>query len=133
MREIKYAREADVKKRVRVLLNKYEWFWWCPPANGFGKIGVSDFNALKNGVFIAIETKFGNNKPTEHQKAFLDSIRAEKGYGFVVSDRNVQFLEQFLEVFGRSVELVLKGEKPSTEDGSQMLNALKALTEDIVA
>jgi hypothetical protein len=128
-----YRNEADVKKQVKRLLNKYEWFWWCPPANGFGKIGVSDFNALQNAVFLAIETKFGKNKPTDHQKAYLDSIIAMKGYGFVVSERNIEFLEQFLDAFSRSIELIKKDQKPSPDDGSMMLNAIRALTEDLFA
>lgn len=132
-KEIVYKREADVKKQVKKLLDKHGYFWWSPPANGFGKIGVSDINAIKNGVFIAIETKFGSNKPTLHQKAFLDSIRAEKGYGFVVSEANIAWLEEFLTVFGRAVEGVMKNEKPTPEDGATMLNAIKALTEGIVA
>lgn len=127
-----YQREADVKKQVKKLLDKHNYFWWMPPANGFGKVGVSDLHAIKNGVFFAIETKFGKNKATLHQKAFLDSIRAEKGYGFIVTDQNIEFFEQFLETFGRSVDGVMKGEKPSPEDGSIMVNALRALTSDIV-
>lgn len=132
-KEIVYRREADVKKQVKKLLDKHNYFWWCPPANGFGKLGVSDFNALKNGVFLAIETKYDKNKATAHQKAFLDSIRAEKGYGFIVNERNIEFLDQFLTTFDRSVGNVMKGEKPTDEDGSMMLNAIRALTEDIVA
>lgn len=133
MKPVTYAREADVKKQVKKLLDAHNYFWWMPPANGFGKVGVSDFNAIKNGVFFAIETKFGNNKATPHQKAFLDSVRAEKGYGIIVNERNIGFFEQFLEVFDRSVDNVMKGDKPSDEDGSVMINALRALTEDIVS
>lgn len=132
-KEIEYRREADVKKQVKKLLDKYNWFWWCPPANGFGKIGVSDFNALQNAVFLAVETKFGNNKPTAHQKAYLDSIIAEKGYGFVVSEKNIVFFEQFLDAFSRSIKHIMKGEKPADDDGSMMLNAIRVLTEDIVS
>lgn len=133
MKEIEYKREADVKKQVKKLLDQHNYFWWSPPANGFGKIGVSDINALKNGVFIAVETKFGKNKATAHQKAFLDSVRAEKGYGFIVHEKNIEFFAQFLTVFDRAVGGVMKGEKPSDEDGSMMINAIRALTEDLFA
>ena len=59
-----FLTEKDVKAEVKKLLNAHDWFWWMPPANGFGKAGISDFNALKKGVFLAVETKFGSKKPT---------------------------------------------------------------------
>ena len=57
MTEIKS--EADVKREVKKLLNKYDWFYWMPAGSAYGNNNV-DFNCLKNGFFLAIETKFGN-------------------------------------------------------------------------
>jgi hypothetical protein len=73
--------EKGVKENVKRLLDAFDWFWWMPPANGYGKVGVSDFHAIKDGVFLAIETKFGSNKPTHHQRAFLETINAARGMG----------------------------------------------------
>ena len=128
-----YRNEGDVKRKAKKLLDKHGWFWWMPPANGYGRSGISDINALKRGVFLAIETKFGKNTPTALQRGFLQSINAEDSFGFVVSDSNMEWLEEFLEVFSNTTETMRKqGTKPSTEDGSRMLNAIAKLTEEIV-
>lgn len=123
--------EKDVKREVKKLLDEHGFFWWMPPANGFGMTGVSDFNAIHNGVFLAIETKFGKNKPTHRQLAFLESVTAERGYGFVVNENRIGCLASFLDAFARSTEAVQKGDKPSPEDGATMLNAIKILTSEL--
>lgn len=120
--------EKDVKTRIRKALTKHKWFWWMPPANGFGKVGVSDLNALRGGVFLAIEAKFGSNKPTVHQVAFLSSITAESGFGFVVSDKTIEHFEKWLEAFDRSVDAHLNGGKLADEDGALMLDCIAAMT-----
>lgn len=124
--------ESDVKKKVKSLLNKHNWFWWMPPANGFGKAGTSDFHALRGGVFMAIETKFGTNRPTALQRAFLQSVKAEKALSFVVDDGNIGHFEAWLDAFDRATASVGDGEKISPEDGSIMLNAIAAMTEKML-
>lgn len=119
--------EKDVKKRVKQLLDQHKWFWWMIPANGYGRSGASDFHALKNGVFLAIETKFGSNKPTAMQRGFLESINAESAFGFVVSDANIDWLEAFLDDFGKETDLVAGQEKMSNEGGARLLDAIRAL------
>jgi hypothetical protein len=119
--------EKDVKAAVKKLLDKHNWFWWMPPANGYGQAGISDFHALKSGVFLAIETKFGTNKPTANQRAFLESINAEHAFGFVVSDGNIGWLEAFLDDFGKETELVSTEEKMSNEGGARLVDAIRAL------
>lgn len=131
----KFTSEKSVKKAVKDLLNKYDWFWWMPPANGFGKSGVSDFNALKNGVFLAIETKFNGNTPTPLQKAYIESIYAQQGLGFVVDETNIEWLDQWLLAFDKNVEAVQQSgggdprEAVDADYGSLMLNATAKLTE----
>jgi hypothetical protein len=130
MKPAQMEKEKHVKAEVKKLLDTHNWFWWMPPANGFGRVGVSDFNAMRGGVFIAIETKFGkNSKPTALQVAFLNSIRAEDGFAFVVNERNLEWLKAWLEAFDRSVEAASWKKKPTDEDGAMMVNALKELTD----
>jgi len=124
---IVYKSEKDVKKRIKKLLDDYGWFWWMPPANGYGKVGISDLNAIKNGVFMAVEAKFGSNKPTPMQKAFLESVNAESGFGFVVNDTNIDQFEAFLVQFGQQTELVAKERKMSNEGGAALIDAIRAL------
>lgn len=119
--------EKDVKRRVKKLLDQYDWFWWMPPANGFGHVGISDFHAIKDGVFIAIETKFGTRQLTPQQRAFLESINAATGFGFVVNDSNLGQLESFLSNFGQSVKDVSEKKQMANEAGAALLDAIRAL------
>ena len=91
--------ESAVKREVRKLLVNYGWFVSMPPANGYGKAGISDFHALKNGKFLAIETKYGSNTPTVLQNKFLADIEAAGGWVLVVNDseHSLARLGKFLE------------------------------------
>lgn len=127
-----YTSEKDVKKTVKELLNRNGWFWWMPPANGFGKVGVSDFNALKSGVFLAVETKFGGNKPTVQQKAYLQSIHAAGGIAFIVDEKTVEQFDVWLDTFDRAAKTVAARKAVPDEDGASMLDAVSAMTKDMV-
>jgi Holliday junction resolvase len=122
-----YRDEKDVKREIKRLLDKFGWFWWMPPANGFGKAGISDINTIKDGVFMAIEAKFGSNKPTVMQRAFLESVRTAGGYGFVVNEKNIDALEIFLTDFQEQTELVRTNQQMSNEAGARMVDALRVL------
>lgn len=121
--------EKGVKENIKRLLDHHGWFWWMPPANMYGKVGISDFHAIKDGVFLAIEAKFGSNKPTVPQKAFLESIRAMSAFGIVVNDKNLDQLAVFLEDFSSQTAMVAKDQKMSNEAGARMIDALRALME----
>lgn len=124
----KFETEADVKRQVKRLLKAHEWKWWMPAANGFGKAGVSDFCALKSGVFLAVETKYGSRKPTGNQVKFLREIEAEDGFGFVVNEKTLIHLQRWLEAFDRSVGYVARREAPPTEDGALLIDCVHAMT-----
>lgn len=123
-----FPKESDVKKKVKRLLDKHNFFWWMTPANGFGTSGVADFCAFKHGTFMVIETKLHPNKPSDLQKAFLRSIHMEKGFAFVVSDKTLPDFEAWLGAFDRAVMTASHGEKPASEDGAMMLNAIAVMT-----
>lgn len=127
-----YSSEKDVKASVKALLTKHKYFWWMPPANGYGKVGISDFNALRAGVFIAVETKFGGNGLTHHQKAYLQSVTAEGGFGFVVNEKTIVAFTKWLEAFDRAAEATAKQEKVAAEDGALMLDCIREMTDDFV-
>lgn len=124
--------EKDVKRGIKALLEKFDWFYFMPPANAYGKTGISDIIALKTGTFMAIEAKFGSNKPTAMQIGFLNSVRACDGFGFVVNDRNIAWLEAFLESFELSTTAAIKGEKVADEHGSRMMNAIYELSNKLL-
>lgn len=124
--------EKDVKKEVKRLLDKHKFFWWMPPANGFGKIGVADFNALRSGVFLAVETKFGKNTVTAAQRGYLSSIAAEDGFAFIVNEDRLEWFKAWLEAFDRAAEAASKNEKPTQEDGAMLLNAIREMTQELI-
>lgn len=90
--------EAGVKRVVKKLLLTYGWYYWMPSSNAFGVSGISDFNAVRNGRFLAIETKFGSNKPTPLQRRYLEQVDAHGGLTMVVTERNLDELEELLKV-----------------------------------
>lgn len=94
-----YKSEADVKTQVKKLLKEHGWFHWMPGANGFGMQGVSDFLALKNGVFLALETKFGKGTLTVLQRCFLRQVKDHGGLAFVVSETNLLTFSAFCAWF----------------------------------
>jgi hypothetical protein len=132
-REKVYKNEKDVKKEVKRLLETHGWFWWMPPANGFGRVGISDINALRDGVFLAVEAKFGYNKPTPQQRAFLQSITSQSAFGFVVNEKTVGSLQVWLEAFDRARDCASQGTKVLDDDGAAMLNAIAVMTEMLVS
>ena len=119
--------EGDVKRQVKKLLDKHKWFWWMPPANGFGRTGISDFNVFRSGIFMAIETKFGKNEVTPMQKGFLESIRSEQGFAFRVDETNLEWLKVWLECFDRAIEAKRQQVDVAPEDGAAMLDAIRAM------
>lgn len=126
----KHQNEAKtVKAPVKKLLTKYGWFWWLPAANQFGVSGVADILAVKKGMFIAIETKFGRNDPTPIQLAFLNSIRAEDHFAFVVRETTILALGQFLNYLDQSIAYAAQQEIAPAEIGGAMLDAIKAMTD----
>ena len=88
--------EGRVKARTRKVLEELECWYFMPPANGYGRVGIPDFIGCLNGVFFAIETKAGNNKPTALQLREIDRIKAAGGYAIVVNEENVDDLKTLL-------------------------------------
>lgn len=119
--------EKDVKAKVKKLLDKHGWYWWMTPANGFGSTGIADFCAVNNGVFMAIETKFGTNKLTAMQRAYLESVNAASCFGFVVTDTNIGWLETFLEEFEAQTVEVMKNQRMSNTAGAKLIEAIRQL------
>ena len=128
-----YRNETAVKKEIKRLLDKHSWFHWAAAASPFGATGISDRLAFRDGVLLCVEAKFGKNKPTAMQKAFLESIAAESGFGFVVNEKNLPAFALFLVLFDLSCSAVAGGEKVADEDGATMLQCLHDLTEMVVS
>ena len=121
--------EKKVKTLVKQLLDHYGWFHWMPPGNGYGTVGVHDHNAIKDGVFLTVESKYGKNKPSAMQCAFAAQIIANDAFSFCVNERNIDHLAMWLESFQIAVEHQQRNMDVPDEHGARMLNAISALTD----
>jgi hypothetical protein len=128
-REKSYRSENDVKREIKRLLDKHGWFHWTAAAGAFSATGIADRLALRAGVFLAVEAKFGKNRPTRLQKAYLQSIMAEGGFGFCANETHLPILQTWLETFDRASQAFAQGQKPAHEDGALLLDCVRALTE----
>jgi hypothetical protein len=97
MRYLKMSKlERDVKKDIRLLLERLGGWHYMPVHVGYGVKGVPDFVACiplvigaehvgqTIGVFTAIEAKTLNGRPTPLQTATLDMIRDAGGYQCII-------------------------------------------------
>lgn len=122
--------EKGVKAKIKQLLALHGWMTWMPAANGYGAQGVSDHLALKAGVFLVIEAKFGYGKPTPLQCAFAANVISNSGYAFCVNEKTIDHLAWWLESFEASTRFVMEGGEPEAIDpahGARMLNAISVL------
>lgn len=77
--------EGDVKREVKRRLERRGWFYFMPNAGAFGRSGTSDILALRQGRFLAIETKLKKAKGSPLQEEFMAKVRAHGGYDLVVN------------------------------------------------
>lgn len=79
--------EGKVKQWVRrQMLNWYpEAFHYAPPGtHRFGRNGMPDETYLIEGVFVAIEVKADNGKPTALQLKTLGQIKSQGGVAAII-------------------------------------------------
>lgn len=88
--------EAKVKASVVKLLKQYEVYYFFPATHGFGRSGVPDIICCFNSIFLAIECKAGDNKPTALQEREMKRIRTAGGDTFVINEENIHVLEAYL-------------------------------------
>lgn len=91
------TKESLVKKKVVDVIKKYGAYYFFPATGGYGRSGVPDIVCCYRGVFIAIECKAGNNKPTPLQEAEMDKIRKAQGFVLVVNETNIADVDVLLK------------------------------------
>jgi len=89
--------EGKVKAEVRKILKRAEVYFFSPAANGYGRVGIPDFICCVDGLFLGVECKAGNNKPTALQVRELEAIEKQGGATLVVNEDNLFELEALLE------------------------------------
>jgi Holliday junction resolvase len=85
--------EAKVKAKVYKVLKAKNIYYFSPQTGGYGRSGVPDIICCCRGIFIGIECKAGNNKPTPLQEAEMEKIRAAGGKTFVINENNLHELD----------------------------------------
>jgi hypothetical protein len=69
-----------------------------PAANGFGRAGIPDVIGCFNGHFVAFECKANGGKTTALQEREIAAIQSAKGWAFVISELNVDHVEEILRM-----------------------------------
>lgn len=99
--------ETQYTKKVSDLLKRrgayFEKIW----GGGMQSAGIPDILVCYKGVFIGMELKVGNNKPSELQKVKVDFIRKAGGVGAILWD-NLEPVNFILDV----VDNVILGKLP---------------------
>lgn len=122
--------QKTVKPKVRKILDKYGWFWWATPMNGYGRTGISDTIAMKAGITMAIESKFGGRRCTAQQIGFLNSISEQPAaFGLVVNEKNFDVFAKFVAAFEVATALTAQKKGVPADTGAPMLDTLKILTD----
>jgi len=88
--------ESKVKRRVTKILQKFGAYYFSPVTGGFGRSGVPDIVVCYQGVFIGIECKAGDNKPTALQLKNLEDIHTNGGWGMIVNEDTAEDVESVL-------------------------------------
>lgn len=116
----KIRNEAGVKDAIKKVLDAWGAWYYMPVQTGYGQHGIPDIIACYRGFFIAIEAKFGNNKPSAWQERQLAGIKKSEGVAMVVNEKNLEAVPRVLGeveaqyeiflVFGEDTEYELEGE-----------------------
>ena len=89
--------EKRIKDKCTKLLKAQGVYYFFPATHGFGRSGVPDIICCANGLFLGIECKAGDNKPTALQEKEMQSIRDAGGTTIVVNETNLTMLGELIE------------------------------------
>ena len=77
---LKYQKEADLTKVVKAWLKSQSYIKADKLSDRFKK-GVPDIMACVNGIYVAIELKAEDKKPSAHQRLFIKQVIEVGGIG----------------------------------------------------
>jgi Holliday junction resolvase len=84
--------EAKVKRDVAKILDRFNVYYFFPPANGYGRQGIPDIICCIHGHFLAIECKAGKGTTTVLQEREIAKIKQHGGTVMVVNEHNQEEL-----------------------------------------
>jgi hypothetical protein len=90
--------ESLVKRKIKAILAKHGVYYAMPIGSMYGNAGVPDFLCcVPGGLFLAIEAKAGRGTTTLLQEKHLADIRTAGGVALVVSEKNLDELDQTIQ------------------------------------
>ena len=95
--------EAKVKKKVVDVIKKNGAYYFFPATGGYGRSGVPDVVCCYRGMFVAIECKAGNNKPTALQEAEMYKIGQAQVFVLVVNEDNVPDVQKVFSTINKGL------------------------------
>jgi Holliday junction resolvase len=95
--------EAKVKKKVVDVIKKNGAYYFFPATGGYGRSGVPDIVCCYRAVFIAIECKAGNNKPTPLQEAEIYKIGQAQGFVRVINEDNIANVQAVFDTIDKGL------------------------------
>ena len=95
--------EAAVKAKVVAILKDEDVYYFFPATHGYGRSGVPDIICCVNGLFVGIECKAGNNKPTALQVREIERIRRANGCALVVNEENWDMVRPLIHSMRASI------------------------------
>lgn len=92
------AAEKNFENRVKKYLDEYGC-WWLKYWGGaaYTKSGIPDILCCSDGMFLCIEVKAPNGKPSLLQLYNLQEIRASGGYGILLYQKDFEKFREFNE------------------------------------
>lgn len=96
--------EAKVKKKVVDVIKKNSAYYFFPATGGYGRSGVPDIVCCYRGVFVAIECKAGNNRPTGLQELEMAKIRSAQGFVLVVNEDNIADVQAVFTTIDKGID-----------------------------
>lgn len=88
--------EKTFENRIKKYLDSLNIYYVKYFANGYTKSGVPDILASVNGVFVGIEVKAENGKPSKLQLHHRDRIRKAGGISVVVYPKDFEKFKLFI-------------------------------------
>lgn len=106
--QLRYKRtmrnERDVKHNVKAAVLKRGGWYTMPQTGGYGRSGIPDILICYRGRFVAVECKFGSNKPTALQKKELTDIKNADGIALVLRESNWEDIFVYLNTVDREID-----------------------------
>lgn len=100
--------EGKVKKRISSILAANGVWFFLPVSSGYGKHGIPDYISCVPtvitqdmvgktvGLFVGIEAKAGDKKPTPLQINQMNNIKKAHGLAIVVNESRIDALKKLI-------------------------------------